>query len=202
MPEILATSKQIYAEAKDLLWENTFQVTFIACALGACRPAIHRRQLPAHAMPQIQRLTLVIDCVRFENVHCDAESLQAVMALKTLRLIAVEEADPTFVVTAAQLAAILAEIIARVPASCDVYFGSRSHEERCFVAYAMDKLREKTHNHRRADAIGELREMDYAKTREAAMSVPKDVVQGSKSGVPSSRRALLGDGKGFPMMGG
>jgi hypothetical protein len=200
VPGILAACKQVRQEAADLLFENTFLVAFCPDFMGVRRSALHRAQLPLHVLSKITSLVLVVDCIRFRNIHSDLTALQALTSLKTLRIIAIEEEAQQHVIPVASLSVVLQEIATRIPASCDVYYGSRPGREASFTIHMLDVLSTKSVDGVGDHPVEEVRETDVAKLREAAENVPDDVVQGSKSGEPPTSRSLPGDLRALPTM--
>ena len=201
VPSILATSKQVLEEASNLFFENTFMVTLGIDYNGACRPALHRAQLPLRVLPKITNLVILIDCIRFKKINCEFTSLQALTGLKTLRIVAVEE--PKFAISFPNFAFILAEILVRVPADAEVNFGCSSgaqkEGQKSFVRWMQDELTSKCGLKRDDGAIEKVEELDVGVLEEAADAMGEDVVQGSRSGEVPKGRGLPGDWEGLRM---
>lgn len=202
-PQLLATCKQIHEEAQGLLVANTFMITFMPYSFSDRHPALHPHQLPHHVTSKIEHMVLLVDCIRFAEISCDPECLQAFIALKTLRIVGVEEEAEEHAISPAGLASILEEIVVRIPSNCVIDYGSRPDREQWFAKRMSDALKGKRrHHHTTDDPVGEVKEVQVAKLREAAQALSDEVVQGSKSGQPPSRRRLPGELMGMPSMRG
>lgn len=195
-PNILATSKVIHEEAKDLIYENKFLVTVSPDFPSKGRSALHKAQLPAHVLPRIKDLVLVIDFIRLsEFSNSDWTSVQDLTGLKTLRIVALEEVN--YMVKKPFLANTLTEIITRIPADCEVVYGVReTWWEKKYVDRMLDELQRKYPPFEPDEKIGELDVVPKEDLEEASGSMGEDVVQGAKSGEKPIQRITPGTWKG------
>ncbi|KAK3706816.1 hypothetical protein LTR37_012495 [Vermiconidia calcicola] len=186
-PGLLATCKQINQEAADLVFENTFMVDVLLHS-GTPRSALHGTQVPAHIVPKLRYLVLVIDGTEFAYSRrdrvgvptCDWTPLQVLTSLQSLRVTFIEGKP---VMPFKDISSVLAEVVARVPACCSIEYGCSSEDESAHVHDMMERMNQDEEKLKPADTHrGEVLEMNMDVSRDANADIPASVVKGSRSG--------------------
>lgn len=156
---ILATSKLINKEARDIPLENKFIVT--AMMTQSTRSSIHRKQLPEHLLSRIKSLTLVVDASEKLQVQAfaDLRLLQAATRLEKLRICAVAyemDHDPA----REEWQTAVLDIMSRVPKTCGLAFGAVTQLEKEHVQDRAGIIdRNETHNIGRWSGGGATKEL-------------------------------------------
>ena len=162
--------------------ENTF-IADLFLDSTPIRPVLHRTQLPKHVLPKITKLVLVVDATRSGYPFCDFSSLQALTALKSLRLTAIESTAAIRV--AEDWEPILNEILIRVPKNCTFTYGNGGIEE--VNSHAQEMLdRIKGYLKSGARRPVQAKHTEASVLEAMAKKIPEDV-KGSKNGKESGR---------------
>ena len=195
-PGILATCKQVNQEAAGLIFKNTFIANVPLEPTGIPRPALHRSQLPFHALSRIRSLILIIDSAQYlsqpQPLNCDWAPLQALTSLTALRVTAIEGNEAMLV---GEWVPVLTEIVIRVPAGCKIEYGCGSEEENRSVRDMVWRVA-RTNVLRLQNIVMEAMEMDVDVLKEAAERIPENVARGSKSGKTIPSRLPLSNWEG------
>lgn len=186
-PLVLASCKQAYKEAVDIMYqENTVVICAQIC--NGNYPIINKRLLPDHVLPKLTSVVLVVENGTssvanrpdFNKVHW--KQLQELTALQELRICMVERKGRPD----KEKQWILEHIIERIPASCHISFEARGGVEDGFVQEVLDEW-EAFKEHRGLDAEDAI-EVDEADLKRIALQAHANVEQGVKSGDPHDYR--------------
>lgn len=186
-PLVLASCKQAYKEAVDIMYqENTVVICAQIC--NGNYPIINKRLLPDHVLPKLTSVVLVVENGTtsvanrpdFKTVHW--KQLQELTALQELRICMVERKDRP----EKEKQWILEHIIERIPASCKISFEAQGGIEDGFVQEVLDEW-EAFKEHRGLDAADAI-EVDEADLKRMALQAHANVEQGVKSGDPHDYR--------------
>jgi hypothetical protein len=131
---LLGTCSQIRGEASSTHYEaNTFLAVAKATITGYEYPAMGRKSIPSHIQPRIEHMFLVFEVLDggTNYNHCDFRQLQGFTGLRTVRIAIITYQNWTS--WTKDWAEVLCHAIQRVPAGCEVGFGSRSDVERDFI---------------------------------------------------------------------
>ena len=187
-PCLLATCRQIYAEAGHILYaENS--ICIIVDAHDTCWPVIAETRLPQQTLEKLQHLTVLLDCTSYFNAayeDVDWHAFGALISLKTLRLslITVGGAPTGTNFVTRQLlplpqlvAGLWPEILERIPASTDIIYGTDVESDERKLA---DRIVEK----RQRGRLDKLTVMELGGEglAEMGLDVTKHVERGRKSG--------------------
>lgn len=147
-PAILRTSRQIYKESRDILYNDNTVLLNVHLTLGCGRTnMINAEHMPWAKLARLRNVTFVVHAAAPNDVtisgpfRCDWRQFQAMIGLKGARICVLERQDqqgpPKYLEYKTLL---LKEIIERMPADCKVSYGARNGPEQSHLKHVLGGL--------------------------------------------------------------
>lgn len=183
---ILAGSKQLANETKDLVFESTFIVD--VSLESPIRSVINPLQVPRSMLDKIQHLVLVLDFTRVDN-SCpsglDWRYIQRMTALSSLKICAIQMWPPAARFTPGMTLqdhhrGTIQTILECIPATCIVQYGWHNKAEEDHVREMHRRITVLPDSHRQSFSRAKI--TDPAELAAAASMIDKNTRRGCKSG--------------------